>query len=159
MIAFDIDGVLADVRHRLPLLNVRPKRWQEFFEAAEFDEPLREGLAVVSTLAQHSAIVYVTGRPESNRALTRDWLQRHGFPGAALHMRRAGDRRPGAQMKSELLALLGGPRVVSSVYDDDVDVVTRLRADGYHVEHVTWMPLAVAEQGTLFDAQENLGLT
>ena len=38
---FDIDGVLADVRHRLHHLQCRPQRWEAFFTAADRD-PLLE---------------------------------------------------------------------------------------------------------------------
>ena len=31
---FDIDGVLADVRHRLHFLQCRPQRWERFFSSA-----------------------------------------------------------------------------------------------------------------------------
>ena len=40
---FDIDGVLADVRHRLHYLQSRPQRWEAFFLAAERDPLLEEG--------------------------------------------------------------------------------------------------------------------
>ncbi|NDB17956.1 MAG: hypothetical protein EB027_01530 [Actinobacteria bacterium] len=159
MIVFDIDGVLADVRHRLPLIATRPKQWDAFFAAADADEPLAHGLAAAIEAATSSGICYITGRPEANRALTSRWLSRHHFPHGPLHMRRAADRRPGAQIKSELLALLGGPDTVERVYDDDPDVVARLRAEGYRIEHVTWMGADRVDQGTLFDAQEHFGRT
>jgi hypothetical protein len=40
---FDIDGVLADVRHRLHLVEGRPKDWDGFFAAAADDPPLTRG--------------------------------------------------------------------------------------------------------------------
>ena len=40
----DIDGVLADVRHRLHLVHDRPKDWVAFFAAAPDDPPLETGL-------------------------------------------------------------------------------------------------------------------
>ena len=40
---FDIDGVLADVRHRLHHLQARPQRWEAFFLAADRDPLLEEG--------------------------------------------------------------------------------------------------------------------
>ena len=42
---FDIDGVLADVRHRLHHLQSRPQRWNAFFLAADADPLLEEGAA------------------------------------------------------------------------------------------------------------------
>ena len=49
---FDIDGVLADVRHRLHHVTARPKDWDAFFGAAPDDPPLREGLNAVATAAR-----------------------------------------------------------------------------------------------------------
>ncbi|MGH3587556.1 MAG: hypothetical protein ACRDQ0_14645, partial [Pseudonocardia sp.] len=40
---FDIDGVLADVRHRLHHLEAYPQRWEPFFQAAGRDPLLEEG--------------------------------------------------------------------------------------------------------------------
>jgi len=40
---FDVDGVLADVRHRLHHLEARPQRWERFFRAADRDPVLEEG--------------------------------------------------------------------------------------------------------------------
>ena len=64
MAVFDIDGVLADVRHRLHHVASRPKDWDAFFGAAADDPPLTEGLGAVATAdrAGH-VIVYLTGRP------------------------------------------------------------------------------------------------
>src|SRR5659263_561226 len=45
---FDIDGVLADVRHRLPHVQARPKDWDAFFAAIGKDPVLPDGLAPVS---------------------------------------------------------------------------------------------------------------
>jgi hypothetical protein len=47
----DIDGVLADVRHRLKYLEQRPKNWGAFFRAAPKDPPLQTGLETVARLA------------------------------------------------------------------------------------------------------------
>ena len=40
----DIDGVLADVGHRLHFLDRRPKDWKGFFAAARTDPPHPEGI-------------------------------------------------------------------------------------------------------------------
>lgn len=159
MNVFDIDGVLADVRHRLHLIEQRPKLWDAFFEAAVDDEPLPQAHEVVLAAAQRGDVCYLTGRPERYRKLTRTWLDIHGFPAATLHMRPTGDRRAGADYKSDVLSLLGGPTRITCVHDDDIAVVTRLQGLGYTVEHVRWMTVDRDSQGTLFEVQENLGLT
>ena len=41
----DIDGVVADVRHRLHFIEGRPRQWDRFFAAAGDDPPQPEGVA------------------------------------------------------------------------------------------------------------------
>ena len=61
---FDIDGVLADVRHRLHHLQVRPQRWEAFFSAADRDPLLPDGAARLRAAQVEHDVVYLTGRPE-----------------------------------------------------------------------------------------------
>ena len=73
---FDIDGVVADVRHRLHHLDW-PVSWRGFFAAAGRDPLLPEGASLVADLAGQHDIVWLTGRPEWLRDVTADWLARH----------------------------------------------------------------------------------
>lgn len=157
---FDIDGVLADVRHRLWTLESRPKDWDLFFALAPEDPPLAQGLAAVQAeAARGHAIVYLSGRPEQCRADTVAWLARHGFPEAPVHLRPAADRRPARLVKPQLLRALESQHLIVAVYDDDADVIATMRELGYAATHVTWMHSSDADQGTLFEAQEAEGRT
>src|SRR3712207_6881076 len=97
---FDVDGVLADVRHRLHHVERRPKDWNAFFAAALDDPPLAQGVALARASAEDCDVVYVTGRPERCRADTLTWFARHGLPPGELRMRDDRDRRP-ARLRSE----------------------------------------------------------
>ncbi len=161
---FDVDGVLADVRHRLPHLSGRPKDWDSFFAAAVDDPPLPPGLTAVAEAASHGEqIVYVTGRPERCRADTLGWLARHGLPPGRLFMRTGRDRRPARLVKLEILRTLAADGPISSVLDDDPDVVKTLRDNGFSVHQATWMngggTPPVETQTALFEAQEVDGRT
>ena len=103
---FDIDGVLADVRHRLHHLQARPQRWEAFFLAADRDPLLDEGAARLRAAQAEHDVVYLTGRPERNRGLTRAWLARHGLPTGPLHMRPDHDHRPARWVKRNTLRRL-----------------------------------------------------
>jgi hypothetical protein len=151
----DIDGVLADVRHRLPHLERRPKDWDAFFDAASGDPPLDEGLAVARTLADGHEIVYLTGRPERCRADTERWLRTHGLPAGQVVMRRRGDYRPARTVKVALLRRFAQERPVAVLVDDDESVVQAARHAGFEVLHADWM----GREPTLFDAQEREGRT
>jgi phosphoglycolate phosphatase-like HAD superfamily hydrolase len=150
----DIDGVVADVRHRLVHVERRPKDWDAFFAAASDDPPHPEGLALVERLAADHEIVFLTGRPVRHRRATQRWLAAHGLGGHRLVMRPGGVRRPAAQVKVELLAELAGDRRVAIVVDDDVAVVEAMRAAGHPTLHAEWESLDQEEHRALFDAQE-----
>ena len=99
----DLDGVVADVRHRLHHLRGRRKDWDAFFGAAAADLVHPEGAAIVATLAAEHEVVFLTGRPAHLRAATQHWLDEHGFGAHRLVMRPGGDRRPAAVLKIELV--------------------------------------------------------
>jgi len=75
----DLDGVVADVRHRLRYLERRPKNWAAFFAAARHDAVHPEGVAVVDTLASDHEVVFLTGRPHHLHDDTVRWLDEHGL--------------------------------------------------------------------------------
>ncbi|WP_110182863.1 hypothetical protein [Nocardioides solisilvae] len=153
----DIDGVLADVRHRLHHVRESPKDWGAFFAAARHDPPLAEGLEVVRRLAEVYGIVYLSGRPEQCRRDTEEWFRRHGLPEGELRLRPARDRRPARVLKvAELRRIARDAEVVVHV-DDDPEVVAASRAAGFDVLPATWMPEDRDDAVALRRAQEEDG--
>jgi phosphoglycolate phosphatase-like HAD superfamily hydrolase len=159
LVVFDIDGVLADVSHRVHHVQRRPKNWAAFFAAAAADPPLPEGIALARELAGAHPVLYLTGRPESLRRVTQRWLQRHDLPSGRLLMRRSGDFRPARFLKRDVLLDLHEREGVHAVVDDDPSVVSALQEAGFAVLAATWAPTSPAEQQTLWDAQEADGRT
>jgi hypothetical protein len=155
----DIDGVLADVRHRLHHISGRRKRWDAFFASAVDDPPHSEGLAIVAELAQTHEVVFLTGRPERCRDDTQRWLDTHGIGGHRLVMRPEGDRNPAARVKVGLLRQLAAGREVALVVDDDERVVAAMTQAGYPTLRADWEQRTVQGQLTLHEAQETRGRT
>lgn len=155
----DIDGVLADVRHRLSHVLRRPRDWDAFFAAAPLDALLPEGLNRATELAARGDIIYLTGRPERCRPDTETWLTNNGFPNAGVLMRPDTDRRPARMFKLDEVRRLAATATIDLVVDDDVLVVETLIAAGFSVEHAQWMPETEPQQASLFDAQEREGRT
>ncbi|WP_423748020.1 hypothetical protein [Frankia canadensis] len=151
----DVDGVVADVRHRLCFLRSSPGDWDSFFAAASDDPPLAEGVALVRQLAKDHEVVWLTGRPERSREATSHWLREQDLPPGELRMRPDDDRRPARVFKRAVLRELGVGRQVDVVVDDDPAVVDLLRADGWPVLRAEWL----AYEATLGNAQEDAGRT
>ena len=151
----DIDGVLADVRHRLHHLQQSPKDWDAFFAAARDDAPLAEGLRVARELARVCDLVYLSGRPERCRTDTVAWFERHELPPGELLLRPPGDFRPARLVKVEILERLSQERKVTVLVDDDPQVCEAARGAGYDVLPATWMGAAPE----LTEAQEADGRT
>jgi phosphoglycolate phosphatase-like HAD superfamily hydrolase len=146
----DIDGVLADVRHRLSHLASRPKDWDGFFAAAPRDPPLAEGLAVARHLAVDHQLVILSGRPERYRSATVAWLRAHHLPTESLLLRRDGDRRPARIAKIEALRNLSLTGKVAILVDDDPAVCAAAEAAGFAVFLASWAD----PQESLLEAQE-----
>ncbi|GAA2607122.1 hypothetical protein GCM10010399_42590 [Dactylosporangium fulvum] len=152
---FDIDGVVADVRHRLRHLDRRPKDWARFFAAAGRDPALEEGIELARRYAQEHILVWLTGRPEHLRQVTTDWLHQYDLPAELLFMRPAGDRRPAREFKAGQLARMARESTIEIVVDDDPEVVAKLRKLGHPTRLADWVP----HSSTLQTAQEREGRT
>lgn len=152
---FDIDGVLADVSHRLHLVEGSRKDWDAFFSAAPDDPPLPQGVALVRESAKDCDVVYLTGRPERCRADTLAWLTRHGLPDGELAMRSGTDRRPARLTKPTLLRRLARGRPVAVVVDDDERVCDAYERAGHTVLRARWAD----QEPVLEQAQEAEGRT
>jgi hypothetical protein len=151
----DIDGVLADVRHRVVHLDKRPKDWGSFFRAAAQDPPLAEGIDAARRLAEVYEVVYLSGRPEHLRKDTLAWFRRHGVPEGELHLRPRNDFRPAREFKVTMLRRLQERAPVALLVDDDALVLEAARAAGFDVLPATWMGSAPE----LHEAQEQEGRT
>lgn len=139
---FDIDGVLADVRHRLHHIGAPYKDWERFFTEANTDGLLADGSDLVHELAATYEVLYLTGRPERTRGLTETWLAAHHLPAGTLVMRPDADHRPARMFKRESLRLLRAERPVVLVVDDDPEVIRVLAADGVPTRLADWLPYA-----------------
>lgn len=151
----DIDGVLADVRHRLHHVQGQRKDWDAFFAAAVDDTVLDEGRAVADRLAEDHELLYLSGRPERCRDDTLAWLEANDLPTGRVLLRPEGDRRPARAFKVDRLVQLAGTRDLAVFVDDDPAVCEAARRRGFVVFEATWME----QRPSLYDAQERDGRT
>ena len=127
-VVFDMDGTLTDPRHRVHYLTQDKKDWDSFYDACDGDAPKH---GVISAMQAHIAagntVAIWTGRRESTRKKTVDWLSRHGIEGVPVLMREDGDRRHDVTVKGEWLRKHGRPDLV---YEDRNSMVDFYRSEG-----------------------------
>ena len=135
----DIDGTIAEITHRLSYVKQQPRDWDGFFGAMGDDGPRRNIIEMVLGLARGGhEIVFVSGRPDTYRTVTEQWLWNHlSFGYTTLFMRRAGDHRPDTVVKEEILrTYFSDLSRIYTVFDDRPSVIQMWREHGLNVVDV-----------------------
>lgn len=133
VVIFDIDGTLADIRHRRVFLNSVVPDWKSFNSTMGDDVPNKPIVELYKVLweTQKYEIILVSGRGEEYRDITERWLVWNEIPFHALMMRASGDYRPDVKVKKDILqqirAVYG--EVLFAV-DDRQQVVDMWRENG-----------------------------
>ena len=137
---FDIDGTLADCSHRLHYIQQKPVDWDAFFSACDEDKPIWDTIHILDALHDKgSVILLVSGRRESTRGRTKDWMERHRVRYHEMYMRKDGDHREDSVVKAELLdkAMEDWKAFeVAGIFEDRKQVVDMYRAKGLRVFQV-----------------------
>ncbi len=132
-VIFDIDGTLADITHRLPLVGGVSRPDTDAYGAGCGDDaPIHEIIMVARALYDAGlSIVLVSGRLEIYSSVTTHWLAGARVPPNTLLMRAAGDYRSDQVIKREMLEeirRLGLDPIL--VFDDRQRMVDMWRAEG-----------------------------
>ena len=134
---FDLDGTLADCRHRLPLIQQEPPNWDEFFRACVDDSVIPAAAFLLNKLQLSFCEIQIwTGRSEIVRNETAEWLGNWtSFDGEnkfKLRMRGKNDRRPDDELKETWLkSLIPEDRArIVAVFEDRQRVVDMWRRNG-----------------------------
>jgi hypothetical protein len=127
---FDIDGTLADLTHRLHLIQQEKPDWDAFYDACEDDRPIAHMLDLCWELSITRNVVFVSGRSERCRERTLSWLSDHlGRQPKVLgplYMRADGDPRPDYKVKLDLLAKLRADGYEPIMAFEDRDQVVKM---------------------------------
>ena len=132
-VLFDIDGTLADIRHRRGYLEGERPDWYRFNEAMGNDTPNIPIVALYKTLwaSGDYKIEIVTGRNERFRAVTENWFVWNEIPLSSITMRPDKDFRPDSELKQDILdGLLAKGHKIAFVVDDRQQVVDMGRRNG-----------------------------
>ena len=105
-IIVDIDGTISKVGDRLKYLQQENKDWDSFYEHCDEDEPIEDIICLITELYDMGyEVVFCTGRRESIREKTKEWLFWNVMPSDTpnLLMRKDSDWRHDTDVKPELL--------------------------------------------------------
>ncbi len=127
----DIDGVLADARHRQHYLEGRWQDWDSFFLAAGGDSLLEQQARLLQTISSDHVIALVTARSDWIDGITLKWIQEHGIRWDLLIMRSSSDYRKSTIMKQHAVYQLR-TRNYDPVFaiDDDPRNVKMFESEG-----------------------------
>lgn len=133
IVIMDLDGTMADLTHRLPLLPTEnldlTQSWREFNAAAIDDDPIQDNIGVCNALSINKIVVVLSGRSGEYEKEARLWLDIHGVNYHYIAMRDQEDNRKDTVIKEEFLRAVGLDRILCA-FDDSPGVIRHLRAMG-----------------------------
>lgn len=133
----DLDGTLCNVEHRRHFVKKpkgEKKNWLGFFKSMSEDTVNQP---VMDVLLKFPNVIYCSGRPDSYKKETQDWLLKHQAPNGPLFMRNRQDSRPDFIVKEILLDFEVLTRFsINFCLDDRDQVVKMLRDRGFTVFQV-----------------------
>ena len=129
-IVFDIDGVLADHRHRFKLIEQAPKNWDLYYDLMGADTLYGEVAAIMESLGDHHNIFLCTGRPQKFRERTIKWLDSCDLWDVTyrLFMRPDGNFQPNPDVKETMAqTIIRDYGHINMVFEDDTRSVKMWR--------------------------------
>lgn len=134
VVIFDVDGTLADIRHRRIFLDESPPNWRDFNAAMGDDVPNEPIAELYRTLWQADMyeLIIVSGRSERFRMITEQWLAWNEIPFKRLLMRAADDQRADHHVKQDIHNQITSTegKTIEFVVDDRQQVVDMWRRNG-----------------------------
>jgi len=146
-IVFDIDGVVANIEHRVPL--IKSEGWDAFYDACYGDICIEPNALLLSIIIRgckltkdetdlDCKVVFFTGRDERIRVQTVDWFKFNVGINieSDLYMRKSGDYRPDFEIKKQMAETLGIDNIIC-VFEDRNQVVNMWREIGIQCHQTT----------------------
>ncbi len=137
IIAFDLDGTLANVDHRVHFVRSSKPDWEAFNRACVNDTPNAWAVKLINELAPSYGVrlMIVSARSKTVEAETRDWLNNHveAFVNGDVELemlREVGDSTEDVELKMRWLKSVGGKDALLMAIDDRQKVVDAWRAAG-----------------------------
>jgi len=139
VVVFDIDGTIADNRHRQHHLMGDKKDWKSYNATMLDDGKIFDVAMLLMELSEKHLIILCTGREEDYRPVTWTWLERNRLDSYVhdIYMRPHLDYRSDAIVKVELLNRISEDYGTPFLwFDDRQQVVDAIRSQGIRVLQV-----------------------
>lgn len=128
---FDLDGVLSDDSWRRYLMV--PDAMEVYHSAAHRDDPICEMAELAERMYDSATVIISTGRPESYRVATVNWLRDKGIHYDELWMRTDGSRTSDLKVNALSTFCKEHPMArVAMVYDDCPLVIAAMDNAGFN---------------------------
>jgi len=128
---FDLDGTLANINHRRHFVEDGNHDWENFYKECIHDTPNIDVLRLFNILSQEYDCIIFSGRCDSVREETEEWLRKYFIiPRGGLYMRKKGDNTPDEILKKNWIKEFPKDRV-AGIFDDRNKVVKMWRDEGY----------------------------
>lgn len=125
----DLDGTLAEFDHTQVAHWVlgAEKQWDPFFEHMKHAPVIEDVLRLVSILKQQGQhILICSGRPESHKQHSLEWIQKHQIPCDGIYLRPGNaDALPDEEVKKALLEKIREDGFTPWLVLDDRDAVVK----------------------------------
>lgn len=132
-IILDIDGTISNCSHRRHFVEQSPQNWEAFRnpDLVMQDKLIKPVYDVLSGLdrKRRLSLLVVSGRKESDRKITENWLMKNGISPTVCYFRKDGDYRPDADVKRELLQKIREDGYNPTIVFDDRLSVCRMWAE------------------------------
>lgn len=136
VVVCDIDGTIADIKHRLHYVKGEKKDWKGFFGEMDKDTVRTD---VFEILEKHRAngadVIFVTARPEDYKEVTVEWLLKNKLlrDDTLMFMRRSGDTRDDTIVKKQIYDKYLANMNIIQVIDDRPKVIRMWMQEGLPV--------------------------
>jgi len=104
-VIFDLDGTLANIKHRRHLVENGKEEWDEFFKQCVYDTPNQDvvNISRIFALNKKMNIFILSGRSEIVYHDTMAWLGKHGVKFSILEMRKDGNKESDMTLKKKMI--------------------------------------------------------
>ena len=130
IVIFDLDGTLADIKHRRHFVEGDNNDWDSFYKECVNDSPKPQTIDMFNLLqsAGHTMVI-CSGRSDVVRKETYQWLRKNNIKPDILFMREDGDFTADDRLKKNWLKVMNKSDIYC-VFDDRDRVVKMWRKEG-----------------------------